>query len=103
MTSGIVIANIFFFFLVLYLCVLLRWPVRCATIKHRGEAEKTATFIIPTGSGGRRNSMPNRTTWESLLGCQEAEDQEGGEMRDTVLVGVSVGKARQGCMSSLVG
>ena len=104
MTSGIVISNIFFFFWYLYLfCVLLRWPVRCTTIKHRGEADKTAKFIILIGSGGRRNSTPNRTTWESLLGCQEAEDREGGEMRDTVLGGVSVGKARQGCMSSLVG
>lgn len=80
MTSGIVISDFFFFFGTCKFCVLLKWPVRCATVKHRGEAEKTAKFIILTGSGGRRNSMPNRTTWESLLGCQEAEDQEGGEI-----------------------
>ena len=76
-------------------------PVRCATVKHRGEAEKTAKFIILTRSGGRRNSMPNRTTWESLLSCQEAEDQEGGEMWDTILVWASMGKAGQGCMNNL--
>ena len=104
MTSGIVISDFLCVCVCLYLfCVLLRWPVRCTTIKHRGEAEKIAKFIILTSSGGRKSSTPNRTTWESLLSCQEAEDQEEGEMRDTVLVGVSVGKARQGCTSSLVG
>lgn len=61
MTSRIVISNFLFLFFLACALVLysfMRWSDRCATRRHRGEAQEAATFTILTGPRDRSHTEP---------------------------------------------
>lgn len=85
---------------VIVLYSLMTWSVRCCYKWKRSSSEKLRFIKLTSPKYTNNGTLPG-ATWERHQSGQEAEDGSKENTQAAALLGVSLGKARQGRGNSL--